>query len=411
MRRLLWWLRSSAEAQGTRWGSVPLRSIWERVTISGVSRSDDSACSVLRARTRGVPSHSAMRSRKGRARGRPSTIVLLSATLASILGSGAVLFRAGVLSPLETVSASSASSSTQSSSSKLYQASSLSPARDAGDALALDPQRLQLISEESPRAVLARGILSEAEAEHLRQEALPRLQRSGVVDTQTGESVQSSIRTSSGAFLPHKLSLTAERIERKIHLLTMTPPEHGESLQVLRYEPTQEYKPHLDYFHHESAKKNNRLVTALMYLGNVDRGGETVFPVAPAPESQKASASNYTACGMRGLSVRPNKGDVLVFWSMKPGGEVDPASKHGSCPVEVGEKWTATRWIHVGKAGLPDAKHRVHREDPRQPTQDCEDENNNCEDWANSGECSKNPGYMLQHCRFSCRQCVGIYPD
>ena len=37
--------------------------------------------------------------------------------------------------------------------------------------------------------------------------------------------------------------------------------------------------------------------------------------------------------------------------SLKPNGELDESSLHGSCPVTKGEKWSATKWIHVGVFG------------------------------------------------------------
>lgn len=36
----------------------------------------------------------------------------------------------------------------------------------------------------------------------------------------------------------------------------------------------------------------------------------------------------------------------------------------------------------------------------------CQDDNENCKDWSRSGECEKNPRYMLQQCRRSCNVCV-----
>jgi len=50
---------------------------------------------------------------------------------------------------------------------------------------------------------------------------------------------------------------------------------------------------------------------------DVDKGGETVFPEAKGIKSKK------------GVSVRPKKGDALLFWSMRPDGSRDPSSKHG----------------------------------------------------------------------------------
>lgn len=37
--------------------------------------------------------------------------------------------------------------------------------------------------------------------------------------------------------------------------------------------------------------------------------------------------------------------------SLRPNGELDESSLHGSCPVTKGEKWSATKWIHVGAFG------------------------------------------------------------
>lgn len=58
--------------------------------------------------------------------------------------------------------------------------------------------------------------------------------------------------------------------------------ENGEDIQVLRYEPGQKYDPHYDYFADKVniARGGHRIVTVLMYLSDVEKGGETVFPSA-----------------------------------------------------------------------------------------------------------------------------------
>ena len=35
----------------------------------------------------------------------------------------------------------------------------------------------------------------------------------------------------------------------------------------------------------------------------------------------------------------------------------------------------------------------------------CKDLNASCSDWAEKGECEKNPGYMLDNCKLSCGKC------
>lgn len=56
--------------------------------------------------------------------------------------------------------------------------------------------------------------------------------------------------------------------------------ENGESIQVLKYEYGQKYEPHFDYFHdkYNQALGGHRIATVLMYLSDVVKGGETVFP-------------------------------------------------------------------------------------------------------------------------------------
>ena len=75
-----------------------------------------------------------------------------------------------------------------------------------------------------------------------------------------------------------------------------------------------------------------------------DEGGETVFPES----ENKVTGKQWSDCAKKGLAVRAVKGDAVLSYSLKPDGETDHTSLHGSCPTTAGDKWTATKWIHTG---------------------------------------------------------------
>ncbi|CAA3020817.1 probable prolyl 4-hydroxylase 3 isoform X1 [Olea europaea var. sylvestris] len=202
-----------------------------------------------------------------------------------------------------------------------------------------------------PRAFVYHNFLSKEECEYLINHAKPHMEKSTVVDSKTGKSKDSRVRTSSGMFLRRGRDKVIRAIEKRIADYTFIPVEHGEGLQVLHYEEGQKYEPHFDYFLDEFNTKNGgqRIATVLMYLSDVEEGGETVFPAAKGNFSSVPGWNEMSECAKRGLSVKPKMGDALLFWSMRPDASLDPSSLHGGCPVIKGNKWSSTKWIHVGE--------------------------------------------------------------
>lgn len=223
-----------------------------------------------------------------------------------------------------------------------------------------------------------------------------------VADNDSGKSIKSEVRTSSGMFLGKNQDEVVERVEKRIAAWTFLPPENGESIQILHYENGQKYEPHFDYFHDKANQElgGHRVITVLMYLSNIEKGGETVFPNSEEKYSQPKD-DTWSDCAKYGFSVKPRKGDALLFFSLNPNASTDTRSLHGSCPVIEGEKWSATKWIHV----------RSFEKPVRAAADACVDENDSCTLWAASGECQKNPVYMLGskddpgYCRKSCKVC------
>ncbi|KAL6345251.1 hypothetical protein AAG906_015734 [Vitis piasezkii] len=202
-----------------------------------------------------------------------------------------------------------------------------------------------------PRAFVYHNFLSKDECEYLIKLAKPHMQKSTVVDSSTGKSKDSRVRTSSGTFLTRGQDKIIRGIEKRLSDFTFLPVEHGEGLQILHYEVGQKYEPHYDYFLDDYNTKNGgqRMATVLMYLSDVEEGGETVFPAAKGNFSSVPWWNELSECGKEGLSVKPKMGDALLFWSMKPDASLDPSSLHGGCPVIKGNKWSSTKWIRVNE--------------------------------------------------------------
>ncbi|CAN4109802.1 unnamed protein product [Withania somnifera] len=209
-------------------------------------------------------------------------------------------------------------------------------------------QWTEVISWE-PRAVVYHNFLSKEECEYLINLGKPHMKKSSVVDSATGKSTDSRVRTSSGTFLDRGQDKVVRTIEKRIADFTFIPVEHGEGLQILHYEVGQKYEPHYDYFSDKFNTQHGgqRIATVLMYLSDVEEGGETVFPAAKGNFSAVPWWNELSECGKGGLSVKPKMGDALLFWSMKPDATLDPSSLHGGCPVIKGNKWSSTKWMRV----------------------------------------------------------------
>ena len=167
-------------------------------------------------------------------------------------------------------------------------------------------------------------LFSSDECAFLISAAQPLLQPSVVVEPSTGELRPHPIRTSEGAMFPWASEdLVVHALNRRLAAASATPVACGEPLQVLRYGPGQEYRPHIDAL---PQGENQRIFTMLVYLNHDYQGGETLF--------------NRT-----GLAFRGDIGTALLFRNSLPDGSPDRKAQHAGLPVVCGEKFIASRWI------------------------------------------------------------------
>lgn len=273
--------------------------------------------------------------------------------------------------------------------------------------------RMEVLHAEA-RIFLFHNFLTEEECDHLISMAKPKLSRSGVVGDEEGHSKISDIRTSNGMFLQRDQDHVVSEIERRIARWTLLPAENGEGLQILRYDPSQKYDGHYDYFFDKAGIQNggNRYATVLMYLSDVEEGGETVFPNIPAPNGD--NGPEFSDCARHHLAAKPKKGNAVLFHSIKPSGELERKSLHTACPVIKGQKWSAPKWIHVGKYARPGMDMPVAVEQHPQKVlgpNGCGNNHEACSNWAATGECTKNADFMVGtklrpgNCLLACDRC------
>ncbi|MEK6668819.1 MAG: 2OG-Fe(II) oxygenase [Pseudomonadota bacterium] len=191
-----------------------------------------------------------------------------------------------------------------------------------------------LLEIQHPRIVVFSDFLSPEECTELMAQAQPRLTRSETVVNATGGSEVNAARTSQGMFFARGESDLCARIEARIAALLQWPVENGEGIQILRYPPGAEYRPHYDYFDPVQVgtptilqRGGQRVGTLLMYLNTPMAGGATTFPDA-------------------GVTVHAVAGSAVFFAYPLP----TPQTKtlHGGAPVTQGEKWVATKWLREG---------------------------------------------------------------
>ncbi|QKE72170.1 2OG-Fe(II) oxygenase [Arthrobacter citreus] len=183
-------------------------------------------------------------------------------------------------------------------------------------------RNIEIISrQDEPLIVLLGNVLSDDECDELISHAKFRMKRSKIGLSHE----ENDMRTSSGMFFDESETELIKRVEKRIETIMNIPIEHAEPLQILHYEPGQQYKPHFDYFSNNRTN-NNRISTLILYLNDVEEGGETIFP-----------SLNY--------SVTAKKGTALYFEYFYQDETINELTLHAGNPVISGEKWVATQWI------------------------------------------------------------------
>jgi prolyl 4-hydroxylase len=190
-----------------------------------------------------------------------------------------------------------------------------------------------LLSVAMPRIVVLGNVLSDEECDAIASMSKDKFIHSTTIDNDSGVSRLDAGRTSDSADIHRGETDLIARIDARLSALSGWPVDHGEPLQLQKYQVGNEYQAHFDWFDPEVPgstkhleKSGQRLATIILYLTDVDEGGGTSFPAL-------------------GLDVHPQKGSALFFSNTTPYGLPDKKNLHAGLPVVKGVKIVANKWL------------------------------------------------------------------
>ena len=210
----------------------------------------------------------------------------------------------------------------------------------------LNPLKVEIEHGIPHKLVTYHDVLSADESRELIRLAEPKLNAASVGDKQT----VSELRVSRNAWLEDGIPLV-DRLSKRINLITGLQTalkwdesgskrvEEYEQLQIANYGIGGHYGLHQDpmflYKDHNYQPMlgdqndyitGDRMTTFMMYLTDVAEGGRTAFP-------------------RLGVSVKPEMGSAVMWHNLRKSGWTDMNMLHGGCPVLLGAKWVANKWV------------------------------------------------------------------
>lgn len=202
---------------------------------------------------------------------------------------------------------------------------------------------------DDPLVQVIDDFVTETERQHIMRLTADKLDTALV--SAVGAATTSDGRTGTVAWVKHDQTPIVRGLVKRVSNLVGIPVRHAESLQVVHYGETEQYKPHFDAYdmttekgQQRTAKGGQRLVTALMYLNEVEDGGGTVFPKLD-------------------IEVKARPGRMVVFHNVGDHTLDDLTrhrrSLHGGSPVWGGQKWAANLWFRQFPYQTPKPKGQV----------------------------------------------------
>ena len=195
---------------------------------------------------------------------------------------------------------------------------------------------------QDPYLFVIDDFLNDDECEFIKNVSKDGLKVAGVSHLEKDKSKYGSSykgRTNKSNWIPKGKYPEMQQICQRIGKLIHCDYRYFEDFQVIHYNVSEEYKYHYDaYDKNETIKytkfcseRGNRIGTVLVYLNDVEEGGETGFD--SIDDSKEP------------LLVKAKKGRLVLFKNLNPDGSLNKKSRHAGLPIKKGEKWAFNLWL------------------------------------------------------------------
>jgi len=186
------------------------------------------------------------------------------------------------------------------------------------------------------------NLITDEQCQEIISLAKPLIRPSTVIGEGGANVPDKVFRTSHNTFISTDNKVVQDIYDKLSNIIDIDS-DHFEQLQVVRYEPGQQYKAHWDACWEEHKcdefmkQGGQRYATFLLYLNDNFTGGETEFPY-------------------RNIKVKPEKGKAALFFNL----EKDNKNKlensyHAGLPPTSGVKWICNVWVRLNK--IPEHLH------------------------------------------------------
>lgn len=208
----------------------------------------------------------------------------------------------------------------------------------------------------TPLIIHISAFLTPAERHHILQVSRPLLRRSATIAPNGTFIGNSTVRTSSSAYLFHSNDSIIEGVRQRASEFQGYIPVSDIEMQVTAYAAGQFYRPHVDWFGNKpffpggEASEHDRLSTIFAILSSNCSKCGTQFPLIGV-DYEDQRWCDVLDCGEKTLTTRNVEGAALYWRNLDENGKGRKDTLHAGLPAGNGTKVGLNIWTMVRNVG------------------------------------------------------------